>query len=121
MRVRFYFLHLVVEHGALGIAGLAPNNSFNPNPLRSTNNTAGKACHVAGSTTQVGLTQALGLAHRLLAAKASRQVVATGTIAGRGFGGMTTMPTLLRGQLPDWLRMISPETSWGRGGGHNRG
>lgn len=38
-----------------------PNNSFNPNPLRSTNNMAGRACHVVGSTTQVGLTQALGL------------------------------------------------------------
>src|SRR5690606_37416342 len=33
------------------------NNSFNPNPLRSTNNMAGRACHVVGSTTQVGLTQ----------------------------------------------------------------
>src|SRR3546814_13409750 len=40
---------------------IAPNNSFNPNPLRTTNNMAGKACHVVGSTTQVGLTQALGL------------------------------------------------------------
>src|SRR5690606_28396584 len=37
------------------------NNSFNPNPLRSTNNMAGRACHVVGSTTQVGLTQALGI------------------------------------------------------------
>jgi len=41
-------------------AMIAPNNSFNPNPLRSTNNMADKACHVVGSTTQVGLTQALG-------------------------------------------------------------
>ncbi len=39
---------------------MRPNNSFNPNPLRSTNNMADKACHVVGSTTQVGLTQALG-------------------------------------------------------------
>src|SRR3546814_9156581 len=31
----------------------APNNSFNPNPLRSTNNMADRACHVVGSTTQV--------------------------------------------------------------------
>src|SRR5690606_24155437 len=37
-----------------------PNNSFKPNLLRSTNNMAGKACHVVGSATQVGLTQALG-------------------------------------------------------------
>src|SRR5690554_7319507 len=38
---------------------LKSNSSFNPNPLRSTNNMAGRACHVVGSTTQVGLTQAL--------------------------------------------------------------
>ena len=43
------------------MAGLASNNSFNPNPLRSTNNMADKTCHVVGSTTQVGLTQALGV------------------------------------------------------------
>ena len=35
--------------------------SFKPNPLRYTNNMAGKACHVVGSATQVGLTQVLGL------------------------------------------------------------
>src|SRR3546814_18977748 len=40
---------------------IAPNSSFNPNPLRSTNNMAGRACPVVGSTTQVGLTQVLGL------------------------------------------------------------
>src|SRR5690606_22242017 len=38
----------------------APNNSFKPNALRSTNNMAGRACHVVGSATHVGLTQALG-------------------------------------------------------------
>src|SRR3546814_8697687 len=38
-----------------------PNKSFKPNLLRYTSNMAGKACHVAGSATQVGLTQALGL------------------------------------------------------------
>src|SRR5690606_27013046 len=37
-----------------------PNNSFKPNLLRSTKAMAGKACHGFGSTTQVGLTQALG-------------------------------------------------------------
>ena len=36
------------------------NNSFKPNLLRYTNNVAGKACHVVGYATQVGLTQALG-------------------------------------------------------------
>ena len=40
--------------------GARSNNSFKPNLLRSTNNMAGKACHVVGSATQVGLTQALG-------------------------------------------------------------
>jgi len=39
--------------------GQRPNNSFKPNLLRYTNNMAGKACHVVGSATQVGLTQAL--------------------------------------------------------------
>src|SRR3546814_1540726 len=38
---------------------IAPNNSFNPNPLRSTNNIANRACPVVGSTTQDGLNQAL--------------------------------------------------------------
>ena len=37
-----------------------PNNSFKPNLLRYTNNVAGKAWHVVGYATQVGLTQALG-------------------------------------------------------------
>src|SRR3546814_1294371 len=39
---------------------VAPNNSFKPNLLRYTNNVAGKACHVVGYATQVGLTQVLG-------------------------------------------------------------
>ena len=42
-------------------AGERSNNSFKPNLLRYTNNVAGKACHVVGYATQVGLTQALGL------------------------------------------------------------
>ena len=36
-----------------------PNNAFKPNLLRSTKAMAEKACHGFGSTTQVGLTQAL--------------------------------------------------------------
>src|SRR3546814_2115401 len=36
------------------------NNSFKPNALRYTKHMADKACHVFGSTTHVGLTQALG-------------------------------------------------------------
>ena len=45
---------------------VAPNNSFKPNLLRSTKAMAEKACHGFGSTTQVGLTQALGLARNFL-------------------------------------------------------
>lgn len=37
-----------------------PNNSFKPNLLRYTKAVAEKACHGFGSTTQVGLNQALG-------------------------------------------------------------
>lgn len=47
--------------GLSGFERLQPNNSFKPNLLRYTNNMAGRACHVVGSATQVGLTQALGL------------------------------------------------------------
>src|SRR5690606_19571391 len=36
--------------------GARPNNAFKPKPLRSTNHMAGRACHVFGSTTQLGLT-----------------------------------------------------------------
>src|SRR3546814_102636 len=64
------------------------NNSFNPNPLRSTNNMADKACHVVGSTTQVGLTQAIfgsrGLFQRRVACRsriASRRSRAVGGVA----------------------------------------
>ena len=38
---------------------MRPNNAFKPNALRYTNNMAGKACHVVGSATHVGLTQVL--------------------------------------------------------------
>lgn len=40
-------------------AALVPNNSFKPNLLRYTKAMAERACHGFGSTTQVGLTQAL--------------------------------------------------------------
>ena len=49
---------------------MPPNNSFKPNLLRYTKHMAEKACHVFGSATQVGLTQALGstnmISHALL-------------------------------------------------------
>src|SRR3546814_2624037 len=49
-----------VSSSWLTAPGLAPNNSFHPNPLRSTNTLAGRACHFVGSTTQVGLNQEVG-------------------------------------------------------------
>ena len=51
-----------MPYPGFGVANLAlrPNNSFKPNPLRSGNGVAGKACHAVACTTQVGLTQALG-------------------------------------------------------------
>lgn len=44
---------------ALWLPATRPNNSFKPNLLRYTKAMAEKACHGFGSTTQVGLTQAL--------------------------------------------------------------
>src|SRR5690606_31239339 len=41
-------------------SGMRSNNSFKPKLLRYTKGMAGKACHAFGSTTQFGLTQALG-------------------------------------------------------------
>ena len=43
-----------------------PNNSFKPNLLRYSKSVAEKACHAFASTTQVGLTQALGAAMKLV-------------------------------------------------------
>ncbi|CAG4967948.1 hypothetical protein [Novilysobacter luteus] len=45
---------------------MLPNSSFKPNPLRSTNDMAERACHAVGSATQVGLTQVLGNRGRLM-------------------------------------------------------
>lgn len=63
----FFYLHgMPFGYFLIGLALIGtyakgrPNNSFKPNLLRYTNNVAGKACHVVGSTTQVGLTQVLG-------------------------------------------------------------
>src|SRR3546814_11468737 len=47
----------------------------------------------------------------LLAAIAIRQVAATGSAAGHGFGRMTTMRTWPRGQMSIWLRLVAPEPS----------
>src|SRR3546814_16136822 len=49
-----------------GSRTMGPNNSFKPNLLRSTKAMAEKACHGFGSTTQVGLTLALGLRAKIM-------------------------------------------------------
>src|SRR3546814_9430100 len=60
-RAFFSFFRREIHRVVASLVGQRPNSSFNPNPLRSTNHMADKACHVVGSTTQVGLTQALDL------------------------------------------------------------
>src|SRR3546814_10485132 len=52
---------LALTAGNCQMTSETPNNSFKPNLLRYTKAMAEKACHGFGSTTQVGLTQALGL------------------------------------------------------------
>ena len=47
---------------------LPPNKSFKPKPLRYANHMAGKACHVLRSTARLGLTLALGISMKILAA-----------------------------------------------------
>ncbi len=49
-----------IQKAVRHIAGLRPNNSFKPKPLRYSKVMAGKACHAFASTTRFGLTQALG-------------------------------------------------------------
>ena len=48
--------------GKRSASRLGANKSFKPNLLRSSKSVAVKACHAFASTTQVGLTQALGAA-----------------------------------------------------------
>ena len=71
----FGHAHLTLRRARIGLVGcgdtlactgrhlrrmIAPNNSFKPNPFRSTNHMADAACHGVGSAARVGLTQALG-------------------------------------------------------------
>ena len=56
-----------------------PNNSFKPNLLRSTKAMAETACHGFGSTTQVGLTQALGVMPRIVATLLAATLVGCAT------------------------------------------
>ncbi len=55
-------------------AALVPNNSFKPNLLRYTKAMAERACHGFGSTTQVGLTQALDIMSNAVPAEISVQL-----------------------------------------------
>src|SRR3546814_12322491 len=57
------------------------NNSFKPNLLRSTKAMTEKACHGFGSTTQVGLTQALGCSSQ---SSRNRGIHGTPTCASNG-------------------------------------
>src|SRR3546814_16484022 len=61
-------------HKMAPATGLAPNNSFKPNLLRYTKAMAEKACHGFGSTTKVGLTQALGRRVNCMGKSLSRSV-----------------------------------------------
>ena len=53
-------LRPVYKAGSIQVTREWPNNSFKPKLLRYTKGMAGEACHAFGSTTQFGLTQALG-------------------------------------------------------------
>ncbi len=57
------------------IDALPPNNSFKPNLLRYGKSVAKKACHAFASTTQVGLTQALGGKEHWVVGCSSRKVL----------------------------------------------
>ncbi len=61
--------------------GQPPNNSFKPNLLRCTKHMAERACHVFGSTTQVGLTQALGPMRQVFRWSLLLPAVALGIVA----------------------------------------
>ena len=58
-----------------------PNNSFKPNLLRYSKSVAEKACHAFASTTQVGLTQALGPMRQVFRWSLLLPAVALGIVA----------------------------------------
>ena len=63
-----------------------PNNSFKPNLLRYTKAMAEKACHGFGSTTQVGLTQALGRGTNVFSKPVIYMQIHAGHVAARRIG-----------------------------------
>ena len=83
--------------------GSTPNNSFKPNLLRYAKAMAEKACHGFGSTTQVGLIQALGpmksrcsaqvasVALLFAAVAISAGIVASGIEAGHSRNGLIVL------------------------------
>src|SRR5690606_29351687 len=104
-----------------------PNNSFKPNLLRYTKAMAEKACHGFGSTTQVGLTQALGLVSRtvvagfqaICSASLIRSVCTSharcrhrqSALQHLGFGQARLFA---RFDLPGRLRAVRGESAWPR-------
>ena len=99
------------------LARVMSNNSFKPKLLRSGNNMAEKACHVVASTTQFGLTQALGPAERFMSpmqenpysAAASRYSQIVLGAVGCGTSIALIIWSLSSGHVPEFtIRSIGP-------------
>src|SRR3546814_282218 len=89
--------------------GMSPNNSFKPNALRYTNNTAVKACHVVGSATHVGLTQALGFNLTLVATMKNNQPPIIGLVC---FAAVATACSASEPKsISEWIVRPSSELS----------
>ena len=84
-----------------------PNIAFKPNSFRYANNMAEKACHVLGSTTRVGLTQALGGSCVISAVrKAGLIAFAVGLVLTIALGGLVATFDLLRFKPVPWILAI---------------
>src|SRR3546814_14158746 len=101
-----------------GSRTMGPNNSFKPNLLRSTKAMAEKACHGFGSTTQVGLTLALGLRAKIMVTDTDENFYERAdahihlandqtTYIGRGTGGATSLRPEERRVGKEWVRTRS--------------
>ena len=88
---------------------LAPNNSFKPNLLRYGKSVAEKACHAFASTTQVGLTQALGGAGARMDNWTSFVAIAL-LLGASGGVSATVLAIRLRRDFPDLHRAIDAPT-----------
>ena len=88
---------------------VAPNNSFKPNLLRYGKSVAEKACHAFASTTQVGLTQALGGAGARMDNWTSFVAIAL-LLGASGGVSATVLAIRLRRDFPDLHRAIDAPT-----------